>query len=255
MGGDNVLGLLQGLLRFQQVRNELDMTRVHAVFRLLEPHEARGFSCPGQGQQSEHPKRTIREHASRNGCTALFQVQFGFAEVVHIHFDPIDIRHKRVQRFLYGFEPGRISGLERIQKSGQLFTHRAYMRHFPDRGGGTHALARLKVEKAPAFQFAPRRRNMGIIRQVMGHGQDAAIQIPVVISGMRLPLKPHIYLFAFSSEKRLAFTRGLPLAVQDGQGFVRHAQDTGPGQHFDFDAVAQIAFAHLRKPLLAVFGG
>ena len=50
---DDVLGLIEDLLCFQQFRDQLDSARVDAVFRLFESDQRRGILNSGQCLQPE----------------------------------------------------------------------------------------------------------------------------------------------------------------------------------------------------------
>ena len=144
--------------------------------------------------------------------------------------------------------------LRRVQERGQFFPHRSDAPRFRDGVGGPHPLPWLEVEEQPTLQFTPRRDQMGMVRQVVRHGQDAVVQEPVVVRGVRTPLEPQVQLVALARQEGLSFAGQLAPGGQRSQVLVGDAQRAGPRQHLDFDAVPQTTCVHAGRPRAGIAG-
>ena len=98
-------------------------------------------------------------------------------------------------------------------------------------------MARFEIEKLPAFQFVPDRRQKGIVRRVMRHGQNATVPMSVIRHGTRP-------VFAMQEDFEALWSDNgridrFSLRIQDRQVFIRHVQETSSGVHLDRKAVTQ----------------
>ena len=61
--------------------------------------------------------------------------------------------------------------------------------HFANRVRGAHPLPRFEVTGEPVLQFAPRRGEVGMVRWIVRHGKNRAVQVPLVVDGVFLSLR------------------------------------------------------------------
>ena len=217
---------------------------MHAGLRLLDRYERRRLYDGGQRRERELAQRALRQQARRHRHAALVEPELHFAEIAHLDLDAVDPRYQLGQLSLDAAEEVGFGLLRGVEERGEFFPCRSDAPHFLQGAGRAHPFPRLEVEEQPALQFGPRRGEMGVVRRIVRHRQDAVVQEAVVVRDLRPAFMRLVELVAPTLEEGLPPARQLALAVQGGQVLVGDAQSARPRLHLDRDAVPQVSCAH-----------